>query len=120
MNHTAKRGVNMRLIASVGLFTLCATLVVPALTRQDEEPDSARRLWNLQFRKARAAKSAPGAEKTKPPAPVDQDTIKSEKRPAALSPAAPAGPADAIGGELLGVTFWRLRSATMEDKQDRN
>ena len=58
MNLTAKRSVNMRLLASVVLFTLCAALAVPVQSLQDEEPDRTRRLWNLQFRKARAAKSA--------------------------------------------------------------
>jgi len=120
MNHTAKRGRNMRLLASVVLFTLCSALAGHAQTRQDDEPDVTRRLWNLQFRKARAAKSAQGAEKTKPPVSADQDTGKAEKRPAAPAPAASADVADTIEGELLGVTLWRLRSATVEDKQDRN
>src|SRR5262249_10804579 len=120
MNHTAKRGRDMRLLASVVLFTLCAALAGHVQTRQDDEPDVTRRLWNLQFRKARAAKSAQGAEKTKPPVSADQDTSKAEKRPAAPAPAASADAADTIEGELLGVTLWRLRSATVEDKQDRN
>jgi hypothetical protein len=48
-----------------------------------------------------------------------QDTSKAEKRPAAPTPGALADPAGTIEGELIGVTFWRLRSATVEDKQDR-
>ena len=43
MNHTTKRGVYMRLLASLVLFTICAALAVPALTRQDEtEADVSR------------------------------------------------------------------------------
>jgi hypothetical protein len=119
MNLTAKRSVNMRLLASVVLFTLCAALAVPVQSLQDEEPDRTRRLWNLQFRKARAAKSAPGPEKIKPSVDPTQDTSKAEKRPAAPTPGALADPVGTIEGELIGVTFWRLRSATVEDKQDR-
>src|SRR5262249_61195103 len=104
MNLTEKRSVNMRLLASVVLFTLCATLAVPVRSLQDEEPDRTRRLWNLQFRKARAAKSAPVPKKIKPSGDPTQKKNKTEKDPAAPTPGALADQAGTIEGELIGVT----------------
>src|SRR5262249_37594787 len=95
MNHSSNRRVNLRPHASVLLFTLCVFLAVPVQTQQNEEPDSTRRLWNLQFRKARASNNATSPDKTKTPA-------KAEKKPDAPDPV------DLIEGELLGVTIWRL------------
>src|SRR6266498_4815084 len=101
MNLTAKRSVNMRLLASVVLFTLCAALAVPVQSLQDEEPDRTRRLWNLQFRKARAAKSAPGPEKIKPSVDPTQDTSKAEKTPAGSARAPGVGAAGVISALLV-------------------
>ncbi|HKX31189.1 MAG TPA: hypothetical protein VJ302_26100 [Blastocatellia bacterium] len=109
MKQVSNRGVGCCLPAAAILLTLCAMVGVTGQTPQDEESDRIRRLWNLQFRTARARKSASASDKTKTPAEAGKDAGKAETPPDA-----------AVEGELLGITIWRMRSATLEDRQDRN
>ncbi|HZS05921.1 MAG TPA: hypothetical protein VFD58_13875 [Blastocatellia bacterium] len=103
------------------LLSLCGPLVTAVQSPQEEE-DSARRLWNKQFREARAkiSKPEPPARppdvKVKPPA-AEKPEPKHDH--ITTTPAPPAPSPDPAEGELIGVTLWRLRGETGSDDPNK-
>jgi hypothetical protein len=102
------------------LISLCSLLALAAPWPQDEK-ESERRLWNKQFEEARKKTTAKG----KTPVAAPHPAAKPETKPAAVNPgprpgAAPAESSpEAVNGEMLGVTLWRLRKAAGREDQDK-
>lgn len=102
------------------LISLCSLSALAAPSPQDEK-ERERRLWNKQFEEARKKTTAKG----KAPAAAPQPAAKPETKPAAVNPgprpgAAPAESSpEAVNGEMLGVTLWRLRKAAGREDQDK-
>ncbi len=105
------------------LLSLCGLLVTAAPLPQDEE-DSTRRLWNKQFKEARAKIRKPEPPTRPAKAPV---TPKPEPKhdhvttppPPTTPPPSTAPSSDSAEGELIGVTLWRLRGETGSDAPDK-
>ena len=109
------------------LLSLCGLLVTAAPLPQEKEDDT-RRLWNKQFKEARAKirkpepPVRPAKAQVKPPV-----TPKLEPKhdhmttpPAGvIPPASTALSSDSADGELIGVTLWRLRGETGSDAPDK-
>ncbi len=92
------------------LLSLCS-LPVLAVPSPQEEDDGTRRLWNKQFEAARAkAKNAKPTAKPPTTETKQQAAAKPETKPGAPS-------AEAVDGELIGITIWRLRAAAPGDDQ---
>ena len=94
-------------IAAYVLFFFIASLIASSVSFAQE--DEARRLWDSEFLKKRAATKAP-ATKT-PPAP--------RKAPAYRRATPKSNVVDEkAAGEMMGITIWRLRPSGAEDNKD--
>jgi hypothetical protein len=111
-----------RLTFSILLFCLFSLAALTAPLRQDEEGKE-RRLWDKKFLEARdkAKKQTPVKPPVKPFKKETSPHANSTTRPApetftAQPPQAALDTIDpAVGGELIGITIWRLRYATKND-----
>jgi hypothetical protein len=90
MTNKTNAKILLRCAVVVMLLSLCNPLTMAIQSAQKEREDETRGLWNKQFMAARARKTA--AKTT------------AKARPG-------------VDGELIGVTFWRLRPATASDDQ---
>lgn len=87
------------------LLISCAMLTAAMPLRQEED-DERRRLWNKQFLDARErAKKTRPAQQSQPAKPNPAATVRPGAKPEAAGN-------EAVGGELIGVTIWRLRGAS--------
>lgn len=77
-----------RLLATTALLGFCSLWVVAVPASQHKEEDATRRIWNKRFREARDRTQPKRVQKTAP------------------------------GGELVGVTIWRLSETTTDDNQN--
>ncbi len=107
-----------RCAVSVMLLSIVSSLALGFPLVQDEEEDTARRIWNKQFMDSRASvgkaiAKSPKSNPTRPGA-TQPKTDSDVTAPGASSAKASA---DVASGELIGVTLWRLRPATTNDDQ---
>jgi hypothetical protein len=97
-------------IAAVTLLVLGNPPAITTMLRQEDD-DETRRLWSKQFLKAR--------EEAKKPRPAAQaQTVKAKPQAAIKQNAKPGAVGvgyEAVDGELIGVTIWRLRPALEGD-----
>lgn len=104
----------------INLFALPAGLAQSA--RQQDE-DDLRRMWNKKFAEARqksaqAQPAKPSAGKpAKSSAQVRTREVE-EDQPNGVPAAATSSPAEGLGGELIGVTVWRLADDTAKAGRD--
>lgn len=89
-------------VAAITLLVLASPLALTTAFWQEEE-DETRRLWNKQFSESR--------EKAK--------NLRRSKRPAPARSTAKPGAARGVelDDQLIGVTIWRLRPASADDKR---
>ena len=111
-----KVSANWRLVATVVLIGLCSLLAIAIPSRQDEEEDGTRRIWNKRFQEARARAARRLGKLTNAPT-SSQATSRDVGVSTVTAPT--ASPAGVVDGELIGVTVWRLRNTTASDDQNR-
>jgi hypothetical protein len=116
MTNQAKVKAQWRMAVMVILLSLCGLRAVAAQSPRAEQEDSTRRLWNKQCEAARARIKKTTA-KGQAPAAIPPAAAQPKAKSGATAPGAPS--AQAVGGELIGVTFWRLRAATASDDQSK-
>jgi hypothetical protein len=104
----------------------CGLTVLASPVPQDQEEDSQRRLWNMQFRNARAGDkknaTSPSTAGTKgSSAGKTSSGTGGSNDPKSGKPDANGSATEAaVEGELIGVTFYRLRKPTMSEQQDKS
>ncbi len=89
-------------IAACALFFFIASLIASSVSFAQE--DEARRLWDSEFLKKRAATKAPAAPRKAPAyrRATPKSNVVDEK----------------VAGEMMGVTIWRLRPSGATDNKD--
>jgi len=105
------------------LAIACAGLIFNMAVRAQDpaQEEDARRLWDSEFLKKRAEAKTPAPARK----PVGYRRV-AAKKPAPTKPDAPAKPTatdakpaiEAVEGEMVGVTIWRLRAAKAADAQE--
>ncbi len=102
MGMKSKPSFSSLAIAACALFFFIASLIAASVSFAQE--DEARRLWDSEFLKKRAATKAPAA---------------SRKSPAYRRATPKSNPVDEqVAGEMMGVTIWRLRPSGAADNKD--
>jgi hypothetical protein len=97
--------IKVRWIFLALLLSLCSLFATAIATSQEDEDDT-RRLWNKQFEVARAK-----VKSIKQPTKNQANQVKETKMQTAGSLETKSGTqsTEAIEGELIGITVWRLR-----------
>lgn len=119
-------GASRKMLAGTLLLMFCGLTVLASPVQQDQEEDSQRRLWNMQFRNARAGDkknaTSPSAAGTKgSSAGKTASGTGGSNDPKSGKPDANGSATEAaVEGELIGVTFYRLRKPTMSEQQDKS
>jgi len=103
-------------------------LIGASTVRAQDQDEDARRLWDGAFLKKRAEAKTPSStrkttayrrvtsKKTAGQNPTSPSP--SSQNPASQNPAAPNQPDVNAGGEMIGLTIWRLRASRAADNQE--
>ena len=110
-----------RIWVGLAIGTLGLILIAVVSAQDPAQEEDARRLWDSEFLKKRAEAKTPAPARK----PIGYRRV-ATKKPALTKPDAPAKPnatdakpaIEAVEGEMVGVTVWRLRATKAADAQE--